>query len=115
VTGVSWVTQADRERWQRQAAGELASILDAHPGLPLIAWTAGPAGGGLTGQVTGPATAGRVRAAFMTWQQALGLDDLLEVPAGDRAVVWLRARGWHGGVRVTVTATVTAGEKAAGS
>jgi hypothetical protein len=110
VTGVSWVTQADRERWQRQAAGELASILDAHPGLPLIAWTAGPAGG-LTGQVTGPPTAGRVRAVFTAWQQALSLDDVLEVPAGGRAVVWLRARGWRGGVRVTVTATVSAGEK----
>ena len=32
------VTQADRARWQRQAARELAAVLDAHDGLPPITW-----------------------------------------------------------------------------
>jgi hypothetical protein len=49
---------------------------------------------------------------FTAWQQALGLDDVVEVPAGDGAGVWLRARARRGGVRVTVTAIVTAGEQA---
>jgi hypothetical protein len=45
VTCALKVIQADRARWQRQAAAaELAAILDAHPGLPAIAWTVGPAG-----------------------------------------------------------------------
>ena len=53
VTG-GWITQADRDRWQRKAAAELAAILDAHPGLPLIAWTVDPSGGGLSGRIAGP-------------------------------------------------------------
>ena len=64
VTG-GWITQADRARWQRQAAAELAAILDAHPGLPAIAWTVGPAGCVLAGRVNGLAPAGRVRDVFM--------------------------------------------------
>jgi hypothetical protein len=103
VTG-GWIAQADRERWQREAARELAAILDAHRGLPLIAWAVGPAGGSLAGRVAGP------RAAFAAWQRALGLDDVLEVPAVGGNAVWLRARAQRGGVRVTVTATVAAGE-----
>jgi hypothetical protein len=31
VTGALESTQGDQARWQRQAAGELARILDAHP------------------------------------------------------------------------------------
>ena len=52
MTG-GWIIRADRERWQRDAVRELASILDAHPGLPLIAWAVGPAGGSLAGMVPG--------------------------------------------------------------
>ena len=60
MTG-AWITQADRDRWQRQAARELAAILDAHPGLPLIAWTVGPSGGSLSGRViAGAGSPGRV-------------------------------------------------------
>ena len=44
MTGALKVIQADRARWQRQAAAELTAVLGAHPGLPAIAWTAGPAG-----------------------------------------------------------------------
>ena len=54
MTGASWVTQADRARWQRQAARELAAILGAWGDLPLIMWAVGPVGG-LAGSVTGPA------------------------------------------------------------
>ncbi len=114
MTG-GWITRADRERWQREAVRELAAILDAHPGLPLITWAVGPAGGSLAGRVTGPVPGVGVRAVFTAWQQALGLDDVVEIPAGDGSAVWLRARARRGGVRVTVTAIVTAGETAAAS
>jgi hypothetical protein len=99
VTG-GWITQADRERWQRDAVRELAAILDAHPGLPLIAWAVGQSGGSLSGRIAGAST----RAAFMAWRQALGLEDVLEVPAVGGDAVWLRASARRGGVRVTVTA-----------
>jgi len=113
VTGGSWVTQAGRARWQRQALRELAAILDAHPGLPLIAWTVGPVGGGLSGRVIGLAPAAGVRAAFAAWQQALALDDVLETVSDGGAAVWLRARAWRGAVRVTITATVFTGDERA--
>ncbi len=92
-------------------AAEPTSILDAHPGLPLITWAVGPAGSSLAGRVTGPVPG--VGAAFTAWQQALGLDDVIEVPAGGGSAVWLRARARRGDVRVTVTATVITGETAA--
>ena len=57
VTG-GWITQADRSRWQQRAAAELAAILAAHPGIPVIAWTVTASGGALSGQVLAPA-AGR--------------------------------------------------------
>jgi hypothetical protein len=95
VTG-GWITQADRERWQRDAVRELAAILDAHPGLPLIAWFVAPAGGSLSGRISGAGTT----AAFTAWKQALGLEDVPGVPAA----VWLRASGRRGAVRITVTA-----------
>ena len=44
VTG-GWITQADRARWQQRAAAELAAILAAHPGIPVIAWTVTASGG----------------------------------------------------------------------
>ena len=52
-----WVTQADRARWQRQAVRELAAILGDCGGLPLIAWTVSPSGGGLSGRVACPGSA----------------------------------------------------------
>ncbi len=42
---------------ERRAAAELVAILTAHPDLPVIAWTVGPAGATLTGQVNGLAPA----------------------------------------------------------
>jgi len=102
-----WITQADRERWQRDAVRELAAILDAHPGLPLIAWAVGQSGGSLAGRIAGAGT----RAAFTAWKQALGLEDVLEVPAaGGGSAVWLRASTRHGSVRITVTAVTDGGD-----
>ena len=108
VTG-GWITQADRARWQQQAAAELAAILAAHPGIPVIAWTVTASGGALSGQVLAPA-AGR-RGLFGEWRQALGLDDVTETPSGNGAAVYLHARGVRGGVAVSVTATVFDGEE----
>ncbi len=103
MTG-GWITQADRSRWQQRAAAELAAILDAHPGIPVIAWTLTAYGGALSGQVPAPAAGGR--GLFGQWRQALGLHEVTETPAGTGTPVYLRARGVRGGVAVSVTATV---------
>jgi hypothetical protein len=103
VTG-SWITQADRSRWQQRAAAELAAILDAHPGIPVIAWTVTASGGALSGQVLAPAA--RRRGLFAQWRQALGLDEVTGTPPGSGTAVYLHARGVRGGVAVSVTATV---------
>jgi hypothetical protein len=106
VTG-SWVTQADRGRWQRQAVGELAAILAAHPDVPVIAWTVTASGGSLSGQVLASA-AGR-RGLFGQWRRALELGEVTETPAGNGTAVYLHARGMRDGVAVSVTATVFPG------
>ena len=98
-----WITQADRSRWQQRAAAELAAILDAHPGIPVIAWTVTASSGALSGQVL--AAAGR-RGLFGQWRQALGLDEVTETASGNGTPVYLHARGVHGGAAVSVTATV---------
>jgi hypothetical protein len=103
VTG-GWITQADRSRWQQRAAGELAAILSAHPGIPVIAWTVTASGGALSGQVLASAE-GR-RGLFGQWQQALGLDEVTETLSAGGTAVYLHARGVRGGVTVSVTAAV---------
>lgn len=108
MTGAGWITQADRNRWQRDAVRELADVLDTHCDLPVIAWTIGPAGGSLSGRVGGPAPSASVRVAFAAWRHALALDDVTETASAGGAAVCLRARALRGGVRVTVTATVVA-------
>lgn len=107
MTAAVVITQADRAGWQRQAAAELHRILDAHPQLPAIAWTVGPAGCVLAGRVSGLAPAGRVREAFTAWREALALRDCQEQPAGGQTV-HLRASARRGAVHVRVTATVFA-------
>jgi hypothetical protein len=102
VTG-GWITQGDRSRWQQRAAAELAVILDAHPGIPVIAWTVTASGGALSGRVL--AAAGR-RGLFAEWQKALGLDEVTETPSRTGTPVYLHARGVRAGVAVSVTATV---------
>jgi hypothetical protein len=103
VTG-GWITQADRSGWQQRAAAELAAILAAHPGIPVIAWTVTASGGALSGQVLAPASVRR--GLFGQWRQALGLDELTETPAASGTAVYLHARGVLSGVSVSVTATV---------
>jgi hypothetical protein len=104
VVSGGWITQADRSRWQQRAAAELAAILAAHPDLPVLAWTVTASGGALSGRVLTPA-AGR-RGLFGEWRQALGLDEVTETPSWNGTPVHLHARGVHGGVAVSVTATV---------
>jgi hypothetical protein len=104
VTG-SWVSQGEQALWQRRAAAELAAILDAHPDLPVITWTAGPAGSVLAGQVSGLAPAARVREAFGAWRLALELED----GPGQRmsaGTTWLHAAARRHLVKVRLTATV---------
>jgi len=103
VTG-GWITQEDRSGWQQRAAAELAAILAAHPGIPVIAWTVTASGGALSGQVLAPAAVRR--GLFGQWRQALGLDDVSEIPAAGGTAAYLHARGVLGGVSVSVTATV---------
>ena len=103
VTG-GWITQADRSRWQQRAASELAVIMDAHPGIPVIAWTITASGGALSGQVLVPSP-GR-RRLFAQWRQALGLDEVTEIPSAGGSPVYLHARGVRGGVAVSIAATV---------
>jgi hypothetical protein len=103
VTG-GWITRADRSRWQRRAATELAAILAAHPDTPVIAWTVTASGGALSGQVLAPAAGSR--GLFGEWRQALGLEDVTGTPSGNGLAVYLHARGVRGGVTVSVTATV---------
>jgi hypothetical protein len=100
-----WITQADRERWQRDAVRELAAILDTHHGLPVIAWTVSPAGGGLAGRINGLSPAAAVRAAFAAWRQVLALDDVTEAAAAGGTVTYLRARARRSGVQVILLAT----------
>ena len=105
VTG-GWITQADRSRWQQNAAAQLAVILAGNPDLPVIAWTVTASGGALSGRLLAPAL-GR-RGLFRQWQQALGLGEVTETPSANGAAVYLHARGVRGGVTVSVTATVFA-------
>jgi hypothetical protein len=102
--GQSWVTQADRGRWQQQAAGELSAILAAHPDLPTISWTITP-GGGLTGQALVPGDPRGSRELFNSWRQALELHDVQETTMGDGSD-YVRARASRGTIRVTLTAVV---------
>ena len=108
MTG-GWVTQADRSGWQQRAAAELAGILAAHPGIPVIAWTVTASGGALSGQVLAPAAVRR--GLFGQWRLALGLSEATETPSSGGTAVYLHARGVRGGVTVSVTATVFDGEE----
>ncbi|MGH3070249.1 MAG: hypothetical protein ACRDMI_16915 [Streptosporangiaceae bacterium] len=103
MTG-GWISQGDRSRWQQRAAGELAAILAANPGIPGMAWTVTASGGALSGQVLAPS--GVRRGLFGQWRLALGLDEATETPSAGGTAVYLHARGVRGGVAVSVTATV---------
>jgi len=104
------LAQADRASWQRQAAAELARILEAHPELPCITWTVGPAGSVVVGQVSGLAPALQVRQAFSAWRQALGLGECREKPGGG-GTSRLHAASRGGRVTVRLAATVFGGQE----
>lgn len=105
MSGAAQISQADRARWQRQSAAELARILDAHPELPALAWTVDPAGCVLAGRVSGLSPAWMVRDGFGAWQAALALEPSREQPGGGGAV-FLHAAARRSGVMVRVVATV---------
>jgi len=105
TSGESWITQADRAEWQRQAAFELVKILAECVELPAITWTITP-GGHLTGHVGKQADLDGGRVAFTAWQLALRMEDVQEVEAGDVSPAYLRASVARDGVRVTIIATV---------
>ena len=65
-------------------------LLAAHPGIPGIAWTVTASGGALSGQVLAPAAARR--GLFGQWRQALGLDEITEIPSAGGTAVYLHAR-----------------------
>lgn len=112
MTGALEITQADagQARWQRQAVAELARILDAHAGLPAIAWTVGPAGCVLAGRVNALASPARVLEAFTAWRVALSLEDHWD-HACVAGSVYMQAEARRGGVQVRVTATVLEAEE----
>ena len=101
----SWISQGERALWQRRAAAELAAILGACQDLPVIAWTVGPAGSVLAGQVSGLAPAARVHEVFGAWRLALALEE----NPGQRmsgGTTWLHAAARRHQVKVRLTATV---------
>lgn len=112
MTGALQIAQAgvDQARWQRQAVAELARILDAHAGLPVISWAVGPVGGVLAGRVSSLVCPARVLEAFTAWRVALSLEERWE-QAGGVGTVYLQAQARRGGVKVQVTATVLQAEE----
>jgi hypothetical protein len=99
------ITHGERAGWQRQAATELAAILDAHPDLPVIAWTIGPAGATVVGRVHGLVCAGRVRDVFQMWRSALAFAEHNETASAD-GTAFLRASVTRNRVLLVLTATV---------
>ena len=101
MTGLSRVIQADPARWQRQAAAELAALLDA-PG------SCGHHLDGRPGRVPGLAPAWHVREVSGAWRAALALEEYREHQPGG-AATWLHAAARRELVRIRLTATVPAG------
>jgi hypothetical protein len=105
VTAIFEITQVERAGWQRRAAAELGSILAAHPDLPCISWTVGPAGSVVVGHISGLAPAGQVRQTFEAWRSALGLEEYREHQMSSRTA-WLHAAARRHQVRIRLTAAV---------
>jgi hypothetical protein len=107
------ITHADQAGWQRRAAAELGRILAEHRGLPVIAWTVGPAGATLSGRVGAVAPAPLVRAVFDTWRVALGLGE--HRPSTSAGVTYLHAAADRNRVRVVLAAAVCDDEDEGGA
>lgn len=101
----SWIGQAGRAAWQRRAAAELAAILQAHGGLPLISWTVGPAGSVLAGRISGLAPAPQVREVFAAWRTELALGEEREDQMSG-GMSWLHAAARRHNVTVRLAAAV---------
>ena len=99
------ISHAERASWQRRAAAELARILDAHQDLPLIAWTVGPTGASLLGQVNAPVPPVERRRVFDLWRTALAVADPVQTRCGD-GTVYLRAVVERNGVRLGLAVTL---------
>lgn len=97
------ISQGDRARWQHRAAAELGRILAAHPDLPCISWTVGPAGSVVAGHISGLAPAGQARQIFEAWRLALEEYRDQEMSGG---TAWLHAAVRRRQVRVRLSATV---------
>ena len=109
MTGLE-ITRQERAWWQRRAAAELGGILAAHPDLPCISWTLGPAGLVLIGQINGLAPAAQVRERFTAWRLALALEEDREHQMSG-GTAWLHAAARRGLVKVRLTATVFGDEE----
>jgi hypothetical protein len=112
VTAIE-ISQGDRACWQRRAAAELGRILAAHPDLPCISWTVGPAGSVVAGRISGLAPAGQARQVFEAWRLALELEEYrdLEMSGGTS---WLHAAVRRHQVTIRLSATVFPGYDAEG-
>jgi hypothetical protein len=95
------ITAGERAGWQRNAVRELASILETHRDLPVIAWTVAAAGATLVGHVSGPGSAGQARQVFQLWRAALALAEHNETIAA-AGTTYLHAAA----ERVRLTGTV---------
>lgn len=99
------IADAQRIRWQRDAAGVLAGLLElaAKRGLPAISWTVAETGARLVGHCYSHPAEGR-RADFAAWREALGEPDTnREHTASDGTVrlvaVWDRGGSAGKGLR----------------
>ena len=81
------ITRGERAGGRRRAGGELAAIGDAQGDLGIIAWTLAWAGGSVAGQVSGPASAERLRGAFDAGRVALRLSEHREVTLDGGAIL----------------------------
>lgn len=104
MTGVE-ITRGEQARWQQRAAARLVAILASHRDLPAIAWTVGPAGAALAGQVDALQSPVEVRRVFEVWRQALQLTGHSDITRTG-GTVYLRAVARQDRVSLALTATV---------
>lgn len=99
------ISLGERASWQLRAATELASILQTHRDLPIIAWTVGYVGATLVGQVNGPTHSRQVRARFESWRSALALGEHSETGSAG-GTIYLRVVADRNRVQIRLSATV---------